>query len=178
METRRWGGGDRGTKNSDLLVSPSLFLPVALSPPSPCLLVPLPTPLRQSLGFELEQEFLALDAAAVAGQLAVRPDHAVTWDDDRDRVAAVSRADRARGFRTADPPRQFAVTDRRAVGNLLQFGPDALLKRRAAGRKAQIELGQFACEISPQLISGLPEQSVVAPPIADRLRPAFMLLHK
>ena len=28
----------------------------------------------QSLSFKLKQEFLALDAAAVAGQLAVRPD--------------------------------------------------------------------------------------------------------
>src|SRR5262245_13537866 len=147
------------------------------------ILSPLPTPhsissLRQSLSFEFKQEFLALDAAAIAGQLAVRPDHTVTGNDDRDRVAAVRRADRARGSRIADPPRQFAVTDRRTVGNLLQFGPDALLKRRAADRKAQIELGQFAREVCPQLISSLPEQSVVTPPIADRLRPAFMLLHK
>src|SRR5262245_66538315 len=102
----------------------------------------------------------------------------MTWNDDRYRVAAIRRADRARGFRIADPPRQFAVTHRRTVGNPSQLSPDALLKRRAAGRKGQIELGQFAREICPKLISGLPEQSVIAPPIADRLRPAFMLFHK
>src|SRR5262245_46795792 len=147
------------------------------------ILSPLPTPhslssLRQSLSFEFKQEFLALDAAAVAGQLAVRPDHAVAGNDDRDRVAAIRRADSARGFRIADPPRQLAITDRRAVGNLSQFGPDTLLKRRAAGCKGQIELGQFAREVCSQLISGFPEEAVVAPPIADRLRPAFMFLHK
>jgi hypothetical protein len=53
-----------------------------------------------------------------------------------------------------------------------------LLKRRAACRKGQIELGQFAREICPQLIGGVAEQTIVAPPIADWLRPAFMLLHK
>src|SRR5262249_53382526 len=96
-------------------------IPIPHSPlPTPHSL--LSTPLRQSLGFKLKREFLAPDAAAVAGQLAVCPDHAVTRNDDRNRVAAVGRPDRARGFRTADPPRQFAVTDRRAVGNLLQFG--------------------------------------------------------
>jgi len=102
----------------------------------------------------------------------------MTGNDNRYRVVAVRRADCARGFRIADPPRQFAVADRRAVGNHQQFGPDSLLKWRAAGRKGQIELGQFAGEICPQLTGGFSERTVVTPPIGDRLWPAFMLLHK
>src|SRR5215510_2445796 len=42
----------------------------------------------------------------------------------------------------------------------------------------QIEFGQLAREICPQLICRLPEEIVISAPIADRLRGAFMLFHK
>ena len=38
--------------------------------------------LRQSLSFKFNQEFFALDAAAVSGQIAVRSDQAVAGNDD------------------------------------------------------------------------------------------------
>src|SRR5690349_15005589 len=54
-----------------------------------------------------EQEPLAVQAAAVAGQAAASADHPVTRDHDRDRVPAVGQADRARCRRLADPGGQL-----------------------------------------------------------------------
>ena len=51
------------------------------------------SPEREGPRLEVEQEALALHAAAVAREAAVRPDHPVARDDDRDRVPAVGQAD-------------------------------------------------------------------------------------
>lgn len=57
--------------------------------------LPLATRLLRGRRFEGKQGVLMRQAAAVAGQLAVRADDAVTGDDDRDRVAPVGEADRS-----------------------------------------------------------------------------------
>src|SRR5204863_1083216 len=53
-------------------------------PPSPR--PPRPRASRSQGVLELEEEALHLRAATVVADLATRADHAVAWDDDRDRV--------------------------------------------------------------------------------------------
>src|SRR5262245_13783474 len=83
---------------------------------------------------ELQQELLALDAAAVPGQAAAAADHTVARHDDADRVAAVGQPDRAGTRRAADALRQFAVRFGLAVRDVSQGGPDPLLERRTGHR--------------------------------------------
>src|SRR3954447_7579384 len=61
---------------------------------------------------EPEQEPLAVQAAAVARELAVGADDAVAGDDDRDGVAAVRGADGAWCVGRAHTPGDFAIGDR------------------------------------------------------------------
>ena len=89
-------------------------------------------PSEQRVLLELEQELLALQPAGVAGEGAVGADDAVARDDDRDRVAAVGQADRARGgVGAAEAVRDLAVRRGLAVADLAQLAPDPLLERRA-----------------------------------------------
>ena len=55
---------------------------------------------------EVEQTSLAMLAAAVASEAAVRADDAVAWNDDRDAIVAVRAAHRARRAR---PPMRVAI---------------------------------------------------------------------
>ncbi len=66
----------------------------------------------------LEQPALHVEAAAEAGQRAVRADETVAGEDDRERVGAVRRADCARRAGDAEPPRLLAVAPRLAVRDL------------------------------------------------------------
>src|SRR5512145_1148216 len=61
---------------------------------------------------EVEEEALALQAAAVAGEAAGRPDDPVAGHDDADRVAPVGQADSTRGTWAAEPLGELAVGDR------------------------------------------------------------------
>ena len=49
-----------------------------------------------------DQLALALDAPAIAGEVAVRPHHAMAGDRDRERIGAAGLGDRAHRFRLAD----------------------------------------------------------------------------
>ena len=84
---------------------------------------------------------LAAQAAAVAGERAVRADHPVARDDDRDRVLPVrqpDRAGRARARRWPRPARRSWPS--RRTGSSRSAGPDALLERGTGRVQRQVEL--------------------------------------
>jgi len=56
-----------------------------------------------------QQPALALDSAPESSERAVRADHSVTGHDDRDRIAVVGAADRARRSRLADGAREAGL---------------------------------------------------------------------
>ena len=70
--------------------------------------------------FDLEQASFRREAArgGEAGEGAVRRDHPMARDDDRERVPAERRADLARPVRPADGSGDLAVAPRRARGDL------------------------------------------------------------
>src|SRR5208282_2721320 len=71
-----------------------------------------------------EQQFLAFQAAAVAGEAAVAADHPVARHDDRDRVGPVGQAHRARRDEPlAQRAGDVAVADRAPVRNRGQLRP-------------------------------------------------------
>ena len=88
---------------------------------------------------ELEQRLLAREAAAVAGERAVLPDHAVARDDDRHRRLPDAGADRTDDVGPAGAARELRVADRRAVRDLEQLRPRrpaaAPCPRDRAGRR-------------------------------------------
>src|SRR5688572_25857054 len=91
----------------------------------------------------------------------------MTRDDDRERISAVGQTNRTDGVKIVDPPRQFAIRDRSAVGDLLQLTPDAALKRRAAECIAiHRQIKRFAAtgKVVGQLRTRLFKKSIVAPP--------------
>src|SRR5215467_12847347 len=88
-----------------------------------------------------EQVVLALDSAAVAGQVAVGAHYPVAGDDDADRVPAVGQADGARRGRLADLVGELSVRERLAVGDVLQGRSDPALERGAVQGEREVELG-------------------------------------
>src|SRR5690349_21493231 len=104
----------------------------------------------------LEQPALARQAAAVAGQRAVRADHAMARHDDADRVAAVRQADGARTVRAADALGQLAVALGRAIRNVEQRAPHALLEFGADRVERDREAAQLAGEVRAQLFARMP----------------------
>src|SRR3954447_17477749 len=107
----------------------------------------------------IEQGALGVQAAGIAGQGAVRADHAVTWGDDRDRVAAVGAADRAGNAR--ELAGELAVGDRLAVRDLAQARPDGALEGGAVLGQRQVERGPLAGEVLVELALHLGERTVV-----------------
>src|SRR5206468_6652373 len=65
----------------------------------------------QGPALEGEKRGLHGETTSVAGEAAVRTDHAMAGDDDRDRVPAVGGADGAHRARPPDLPRERAVGD-------------------------------------------------------------------
>src|ERR1700756_3923016 len=94
--------------------------------------VPLQQP--QLPSFERQQFFFNRKAAAVSGQLAIRPDHAMARDHNRNWIRSISESDCATGFRITDPSRELTVRNRHAIWNLPQFTPDPLLERSTLWR--------------------------------------------
>src|SRR4051794_38983731 len=105
--------------------------------------------------FQLKQIFLHIKAAAEAAQLTVRRNHAMTGHDDRDRVAAVRRANGSYCPRLPDALRDTRVAARLSVRNRFELAPDAPLELGAFGRERDLELAQFATEIGAKLSHGL-----------------------
>src|ERR1700737_4803794 len=89
--------------------------------------------------FALQQLALALDAPAVARELAVAAHNTMARDGDREVIGCASLGHRARGFRRTDAFSHLCVTDSGARWNLAQCLPHAFLKGGAAyvQRKAQ-----------------------------------------
>src|SRR5207244_8898387 len=57
------------------------------------------------LRLELEQPYFVRNPASVSGHRSVSADHAVTRDDDRDRILPVRPPHRAHGVGIVEPPR-------------------------------------------------------------------------
>src|ERR1700733_16127168 len=105
-----------------------------------------------------EQPALARDASPEPGQRAVRPDPPMTRPHDRDGIAAVGEAHRARCFRIADALCLFAVGPGFAIGNLQQVAPGTPLKFRAVETQRQVELAPLSLEVLLELAGGLPQR--------------------
>jgi hypothetical protein len=88
--------------------------------------------------FVVQQPALALNAAAVAGEGAVRTNDPVTRNDDCDRIRSVGESDGADCRGAADALGEFTVRSRRTAGNLAQSPPDFALKCGASGLDGQI----------------------------------------
>ncbi len=96
---------------------------------------------------EREQRLLAIEPAAVTGQRPVRSDHAMAGNEDRDRIAAVRRADGTHRGRPAHASRDLRIADRLAIGNSAERVPDARLEWRADRRERQVERNALAREV-------------------------------
>src|SRR5258708_17326826 len=79
--------------------------------------------------FVLEQPLLAIEAAAIPREPAVRADHPVARDDHGDRIGTVGRADGPDRGGIADALRQLRIRDCGAGGRPAGRPPDALLSR-------------------------------------------------
>lgn len=95
--------------------------------------------------FMREEGALAVQAPAIAGQIAVLANDAVARDNDRYWIGGAGASDGANGAGFADGSRHFAIGFRRAVGDSPQFFPDAPLKRGClyVGRQIEVRLMPF-----------------------------------
>lgn len=86
-----------------------------------------------------------MNAPAVAGEVAVRPDGAVAGDQDRDGVGGARRADGARGPRLSDPPGDLTIGTGLPRGDGAELVPDAGLERRRphVERKVGVEIEEL-----------------------------------
>src|SRR6266576_2969435 len=81
-------------------------------------------PERKQCPLVLEQEALEVQPATETGQRSVGADHAMARQDERQRVLAVRRADRARRIRAeSEPARLLAVAHGLAVGDRRECEP-------------------------------------------------------
>ena len=104
--------------------------------------------------FKSEQPAFGVEprSAAIAAQAAVARDHAMAWDDDRDRISSEGLAHGPAGLWPADFPRETMVSPnapgRDAAGGI----EDAALKRRERGKiQIQVKMRARAGKIFPQL---------------------------
>jgi len=108
-------------------------------------------PARHDGGFVVEQATLEGEAAGVADELARGADHAVTGDDDGERVLAIGGTNGAGGGRLADGGGKLGVAEGLAEGDSAQGGPDALLEGCADCRQREIEGEPFAGRVFGEL---------------------------
>ena len=99
----------------------------------------------------VEQPLLAPEAAGIAGERAVRADHAMAGQDDGAAVEPVGVGDGAHGGGTADALRHFLVGARFAGRNAAQLVPDRLLELGAGVGDLRGEVEIPAGEIVLQL---------------------------
>ena len=115
------------------------------------------TGLQAQLPFVIEEPALALDAAAIAGEGAVGPDHAMTGDDHADGVGAVGQADSANGAGPADARGKLRVGDCGPARDLAEGAPYLALERSACGGDGKgvdgMEVaGKVACQSFGQAV--------------------------
>src|SRR5579884_1354942 len=94
--------------------------------------------------FYREEFLLAGDAPAVAGEIAVRANHAMTRNDDGNGIRGAGASDGAYGARTAEGAGNLAVRARRAARDALEFLPDAALKCGRLKVERKVLRGSFA----------------------------------
>ena len=103
-------------------------------------------------GFESQQRALDGEATCEASDPSARGDHAVTWQQQRQRVAPHRSSDRARRARLSDMGRQLTVAPGRAVryvGEGEHGAPAEAFGQE--GVKGQVEGLERALEVSLEL---------------------------
>ena len=98
-----------------------------------------PRTLSSGLRLFGEQRALALDAAAIAGQRPIRPDHAVAGDRHGDWVRGAGAGHGAHRFRRADRLGNLRIARGRADRDAAERVPHAMLKGGAADVEGQVE---------------------------------------
>jgi len=99
--------------------------------------------------------------AAIACQRAVRANHPVTGDDDRDGIGSVCQSDGSYGSRLPDPPGELPIADRLAVRDLTKRRPDAPLKCRTFEGERNVEHPARPVEVLRQLLACTPQRRCV-----------------
>jgi len=94
---------------------------------------------------------LAAGAAGVAAELAVHRHHPVTGNDERDRVAAASQANRA--GRAADQGGHGPIGHGLAVGDAAHGVPDLLLVRRRGRGERQLKVAPAPVQVFQDLVA-------------------------
>jgi hypothetical protein len=104
----------------------------------------------------LKQEPLDMDATAEAGQRAVRADHPMARQDERQRVPPVRRADCSRSRAAKpEPPCLLAVAHRLSVGDRCEGEPAAALEVGPVQFEGEVEHHAIAVEIFVKLTRGV-----------------------
>src|SRR6185436_19587206 len=112
---------------------------------------------------EVQQRLLALQAAAVAGERPVRPDHAVAGHDDGQGVAADRRRDAADDVGPPDGARDLAVRGGLAVRDVELGAPDGEVEgARAQDEGEVLERAALAGEVRVDRGRGRVERDRVA----------------
>jgi hypothetical protein len=109
-----------------------------------------------------------VQAAAVAGEAAVRADDAVARDDDRHGRPPHRGAHGADDVGAAEPLGELRVRDRGAEGDLAQVRPDPLLEGRAAEVEGEVERPLLAGEVRLELRDGGRQRSGVVVALIQR----------
>ena len=112
---------------------------------------------------DAQQSPFAIEAARIAGQAAIGPQHAVAGHHHAQRVAAHRRAHGPHGAGVAQLAAQRAVAGGLAPANLQQRAPHGLLECRAARQiQRQVEVLALAGQVLLQLVRGLLQHGVMA----------------
>src|SRR5438270_7875396 len=92
-----------------------------------------------------------MQSAAIAGQFAIRSDHSMARDDDRNRIGTVGETDRPAGIRISHAASQLPVRNSVSVRNPAKLSPDLLLKHCAFGRELDGEDLELSSKIQTEL---------------------------
>ncbi len=103
----------------------------------------------------------AIEAACVAGELAVAGDDAVAGEDDGERVASVGGSDGAGGGGLVEVLGELAVGAGGAVGEGGAAVPAVLWAGGAVGGEGEVEGLALAIEVFGELLVGLLEEGEV-----------------
>ena len=110
----------------------------------------------------IQQPLLAPQAPAVAAQIAVGADHAVTRHDDRKAVVAVGATDGSRGARAVELVGELRVGRGVPVGDLQEPPLHCVLEGRARHDQRNREARQRPGEVAADLIGDRVEVRVAA----------------
>ena len=113
---------------------------------------------RKQRSLVLEQEPLNVQSPAEAGERAVRTDHAMAREHDRNRVGAVGRSDGTSPVRVEpEASRLLAVADRLSVWDRREREPAPTLELGPVQPEREVELHEFALEVGLELTGSVIE---------------------